>query len=36
MRPDGICLAILTRREPPNLQPADLDQIIAEFQHMET
>ncbi len=36
MRPDGICLAILTRREPPNLQPADLDQIIAEFQHLET
>jgi hypothetical protein len=34
-REDGICLAVLTRREPPNLQPTDLENMIAEFQNLQ-
>lgn len=32
MRQDGVCLGIITGREAPNLQPADLEQLIQEFQ----
>ena len=35
IREDGICFALLTRREPPNLQPADLEGFIAEFQNLQ-
>jgi hypothetical protein len=37
IRPDGHCLALLTRRNAlPSLQPADLEHIAAEFQQLET
>lgn len=35
MREDGICLAVLTRRAPPNLKTADLEQLISEFQNLQ-
>ncbi|MDB6121881.1 MAG: hypothetical protein JWQ71_874 [Pedosphaera sp.] len=31
-REDGICFAVLTRRDNSNLNPADLDVIFQEFQ----
>jgi hypothetical protein len=34
MRPDGICLAVLARRESPTLEGADLEQMIGEFQSL--
>jgi hypothetical protein len=36
IRPDGICIAIVTRREGPNLKPTDLEGIIAEFQGLQS
>jgi hypothetical protein len=35
MREDGICFAVLTHREGGSVQPADLEQIIAEFQALQ-
>lgn len=36
VRPDGHCLAIMTRRKSyPVLQQKDLEQILAEFQGLE-
>ena len=37
IRPDGHCLTLVTRRNAlPNLKPADLDRITAEFNQLET
>lgn len=33
-RPDGFCLALLTRRNATDVQPAELETIIAEFQSL--
>ncbi len=35
IRQDGICFAVLARREGPGLEPADLENIIAEFQNLQ-
>jgi hypothetical protein len=35
MRTDGICLAVLSKREGSSLQPADLESIVAEFQNLQ-
>ena len=36
-RPDGLCLALLTRRNAvPSLQPLELERIASEFQQLET
>ncbi len=34
VRHDGLCLALLTRRNAPEIQPADLERIIAEFHNL--
>jgi hypothetical protein len=34
LREDGICFAIVTRREDPNLQASDLNALIQEFQRL--
>jgi hypothetical protein len=36
MRPDGHCLAILTRRNATSIQHADLERIVSEFHRLET
>jgi hypothetical protein len=36
MRADGVCFAVLSRRESDGIQPADLEQIVAEFQALQT
>jgi hypothetical protein len=33
-RPDGYCLALLTRRNVTEVQPAELETIVAEFQSL--
>jgi len=35
IREDGLCLAVLSRREGPNLEPSDLETIVAEFQNLK-
>jgi len=35
-RPDGFCLALLTRRDATDVQPAELETIVAEFQSLPT
>jgi len=34
IRPDGVSLAVLTRRSAEDVQPADLETIVAEFHSL--
>jgi hypothetical protein len=34
LREDGLCLAVITRRAEPSLQPADLETVVAEFHSL--
>lgn len=36
VRPDGICLALLTRRSTAEIPTTDLEAIVAEFQSLPT